>query len=162
MCFSTCLLLQGCSSVKKSLGIEREAPNEYDVTPSAQSLEMPPDFFYLPPPAPGMERPQEKAARQTQEEKILGAVQKKEATSAAQAYLLEMSGAQTQQDSIRAEVDTAARTEGGKKDKTIVESLGIVSSKPEGDAVNPFEEAERLQKEAVVEPPHHALSTPAR
>lgn len=153
ICLGTCLLLQGCSSVKKSLGIERDPPNEYDVTPSAQPLEMPPDFFHLPPPAPGMERPQERTARQTQEAKILGAAPKKEAASPGQAYLLEMSGAQPHQDSIRAEVDTAARTEGDKGEKTIVETLGLKKETPKGDALNPYEEEARLKEQQVSRSP---------
>ena len=153
LCLGTCLLLQGCSSVKKSLGIERDAPNEYDVTPSAQPLEMPPDFFHLPPPAPGMERPQERTARQTQEAKILGAAQQKEAASAGQQHLLEMSGATANQESIRSEIDTAARIEPDKGEKTIVESLGLKKSKPQGDAVNPYEEAARLKEQQVSRSP---------
>ena len=143
-----CLILQGCSSVKKTLGIERDPPNEYAVTPGAEPLEMPPDFFLLPPPVPGMERPQDRAARQSQEEKFLGSAQEKAALSAGQKHLLEMSGAEGNQDAIRYEMDTAARMEVN-KDQPIVEKLGLKKEKPKGDALNPYEEAARLKEQEI-------------
>lgn len=149
---SLTLILQGCSSVKKTLGIERDPPNEYAVTPSVQPLEMPPDFFCLPEPKPGMERPQDKVARDNQEEKFLGSTRKKESLSSGQKALLNMSGAQPNQEQIRSKVDTEARMEGG-KDKPIIEKLGIKPSKPKGDAVNPYEEALELQKQGVPQNP---------
>lgn len=138
-----CFVLQGCTSVKKTLGIETDAPNEYAVTPGA-ALEMPPDFFYLPTPVPGMERPQDRAAREMQEEKFLGSAKTKEALSAGQKHLLEMSGAEGNQDNIRPEIDREAHME-VQKDPTIIEKIGLKKEKPKGDVINPYEEAERLK-----------------
>lgn len=140
-----CLALQGCSSVKKTLGIDRDPPNEYVVTPSVQPLEMPPDFSCLPTPMPGVERPQDQAARNAQEEKILGSSREMASSSPGQAAVLDMCGAQANQDHIRHEIDTEAQME-HMKDKPIVEKLGIKKTKPKGDALNPYEEAARLEE----------------
>lgn len=144
----TSLFLQGCQSVKKTLGIDRDPPNEYAVTPSVQPLEMPPDFSCLPTPIPGVERPQDKAARQAQEAKFLGSTNNKEPLSAGQKALLDMSRAPSNQDDVRYMVDKEARME-KQEDKTIVEKLGIKSSKPKGDALNPYEEAAELEKKEI-------------
>lgn len=143
-----CLAVQGCSSVKKTLGMETDPPNEFAVTPGAAPLEMPPDFFYLPTPEPGMERPQDRAARETQAEKFLGAAKEKEALSAGQQNLLEMCDVQGNQDAVRTEIDTAARME-VKKPPTIIETLGLKKEKPKGDAVDPFEESKELEKQGI-------------
>ena len=142
------LVLQGCQSVKKTLGIDRDPPNEYAVTPSAQPLEMPPDFSCLPTPTPGVERPQDKAARQAQEAKFLGSTSNKEPLSAGQKALLDMSRAPSHQDDVRYMVDREARME-KQEDKTIVEKLGIKKSKPKGDALNPYEEAVEHEKQEI-------------
>lgn len=147
-----CFVLQGCGSVKKTLGIDRDPPKEYEVNPSVQPLEMPPDFSCLPTPMPGMERPQDRAARQTQEEKFLGATRVKEALSPGQKALLMQSGAQSNQEDIRYTVDKEARMEGN-KDKTVIEKLGIQKTKPKGDAVNPYEESLELKKRGVPQSP---------
>lgn len=142
-----CLVLQGCSSVKKTLGIDRDPPNEYAVTPSVQPLEMPPDFSCLPSPMPGLERPQDRAVRETQDKNFLGSSEVKESSSGQEA-LLNMCGVQGNQDNIRHEIDTAARIE-DKKAKPIVEKLGIKKTKPKGDALNPYDESLELKKQGV-------------
>ena len=43
------LMLGGCSDWKKNLGLEREMPNEYEVSPRQQQLEIPPSFDLKPP-----------------------------------------------------------------------------------------------------------------
>jgi len=152
-----CLALQGCTSVKKTLGFERDAPNEFAVTPGNAPLEMPPDFFYLPTPEPGMERPQDRAARQVQAEKFLGSAQEKEALSTGQQNLLEMCDVQGNQESVRSEIDTAARMEVN-KDSTIIEKLGITKEKPK-DIVNPHEEKARLKKQQLSSGRHQVVPT---
>lgn len=156
-----CLALQGCNSVKKTLGIDRDPPNEYAVTPSAQPLEMPPDFNCLPIPMPGIERPQDRAAREAQDKKFLGSSEVKESSSPGQAALLDMCGIQENQDHIRSEIDTEARIE-DKKAKPIVETLGIKKTTPKGDALNPYDESLELQKQGIPPNPntlHEAASS---
>jgi hypothetical protein len=150
------IMLQGCQSVKKTLGIDRDPPNEYAVTPSVQPLEMPPEFSCLPIPTPGVERPQDRAARQNQKEKFLGSGGNKEPLSTGQKALLQMSHAQPNQDDVRYAIDTEARME-KQEDKTIIQKLGIKKTKPKGDAVDPYEEAAELQKKGI--PPSPTVRT---
>jgi Protein of unknown function (DUF3035) len=137
------LVLQGCSSVKSTLGIDRPAPNEYVVTPCTHPLEMPPDFSCLPTPIPGAERPQDKVARQAQNEKFLGAPGTQGTVSPGQQAILDMSQAQPSQDNVRYQVDQEARMD-DKQDKTVLQQLGIQEEPPKGDVIDPYEEAEAL------------------
>ncbi|MBA3813295.1 MAG: DUF3035 domain-containing protein [Alphaproteobacteria bacterium] len=148
-----CLALQGCSSVKKTLGIDRDPPKEYAVDPSLQPLEMPPDFSCLPTPMPGVERPQDKTARQNQQEKILGSEGAKKSLSPGQKALLEMSQVKPNQEDVRYKVDTEARME-KTADKTIIQRLGIKKTKPKGDALDPYTEVEELQKKGISPSPN--------
>lgn len=144
-----CLLFSGCSSLKKTIGIDRDPPDEYRVTPSPQPLEMPPDFHVLPTPMPGAERPQDVAVRQTQEAQFLGApVVETQPLSPAQSAVLDMCGVEKGQENIRYEVDREARIE-GTKDKPILQRLGIQSEKPKGEAVDPYAESEELYKKGL-------------
>ena len=56
------LLLQGCTDLKRSIGLEKTSPDEFAVE-SRVPLTMPPDFE-LRPPQPGASRPQEKSSGQ--------------------------------------------------------------------------------------------------
>lgn len=62
LCTAGALLLQGCTDLKRSIGLEKTSPDEFAVE-SRAPLEMPPDFD-LRPPQPGAQRPQEKSADQ--------------------------------------------------------------------------------------------------
>ena len=55
------LVLSGCEAVRSISGLEKQAPDEFAVVTRAP-LSVPPDFG-LRPPAPGVERPQEKTVR---------------------------------------------------------------------------------------------------
>jgi len=44
-----CLMLGGCSDLKKNLGLTREMPNEFMVSPYQQQLEIPPSYDLKPP-----------------------------------------------------------------------------------------------------------------
>ena len=70
LCFAGALFTSGCSDLKKAMGLEKSAPDEFAVE-SRAPLTMPPDFN-LRPPQPGAARPQEKSpgqqARQTIEQ----------------------------------------------------------------------------------------------
>jgi Protein of unknown function (DUF3035) len=58
LCSGGVLLLQGCTDMKRAIGLERNPPDEFAVE-SRAPLEMPPDFD-LRPPQPGASRPQER------------------------------------------------------------------------------------------------------
>jgi Protein of unknown function (DUF3035) len=60
LCSAGALLLPGCTDLKRSIGLEKTAPDEFAVE-SRAPLEMPPDFD-LRPPQPGASRPQEKSS----------------------------------------------------------------------------------------------------
>ena len=60
LCSAGTLLISGCTDLKKAIGLEKSAPDEFAVE-SRAPLEMPPDFD-LRPPQPGASRPQEKSS----------------------------------------------------------------------------------------------------
>jgi Protein of unknown function (DUF3035) len=62
LCSTGALLLQGCTDLKKAIGLEKSSPDEFAVE-SRAPLEMPPDFD-LRPPQPGAARPQDKSSDQ--------------------------------------------------------------------------------------------------
>ena len=143
---SGCVFLHGCGSVKKTLGIDRDPPDEFEV-PSIQPLDMPPDFFALPAPKPGTPRPQDVSERTAKQEKLLGVSTHQGAVSPGQKALLEMAGAEEGQDEIREKIDTESRIESA-KGKPLLQKLGIKKAKPK-DVINPYEETLELQKKGV-------------
>ena len=60
LCSAGALSISGCTDLKKAIGLEKSAPDEFAVE-SRAPLEMPPDFD-LRPPQPGAPRPQEKSS----------------------------------------------------------------------------------------------------
>src|SRR5262252_10291077 len=60
LCSAGALSISGCTDLKKAIGLEKAAPDEFAVE-SRAPLEMPPDFD-LRPPQPGASRPQEKSS----------------------------------------------------------------------------------------------------
>ncbi len=145
---SGCLLLQGCNSVKKSLGIERDPPDEFSVTPSNQPLDMPPDFFCLPVPKPGMPRPQDVKGLHSTKEQFLGPSKTGASElTPGQKAVLEMAGVEEGQDTIAYELDKESRIESA-KGKPVLEQLGIKKAKSK-DVINPYEESLDLQKQGI-------------
>lgn len=145
---SGCFFLQGCSSVKKSLGIDRDPPDEFSVVPSIQPLDMPPDFFSLPIPQPGVARPQDVKAIRANTEKILGPAQVQSAATPGQKALLEIAGINETDHDIRQKVDGESKIVSA-QGKPILERLGIKSSSPKGSVVNPYEESLELEKQGI-------------
>ncbi len=145
---SACFWLQGCTSVKKTLGIERDPPDEFAVMPCTQPLDMPPDFFVLPKPQPGTPRPQDVKAMESKRKELFGSTKmestKTGGTSPGQTVLLEMAG--TPQADIREKIDKEYHQEASKKN-IVLETLGIKQSK--SDIIDPHAEAKRLTKEGV-------------
>lgn len=149
---SGCLLfLQGCQSMKKTLGMEREAPDEFAVTPCTQPLDMPPDFFALPVPQPGIPRPQEMKAMRSKQEKLFGVGTKPGTQSPSEKALLEKVGAEKAETGIRRQVDEESRIES--PDKTVLEKLGMKKSQPKGDIINAEEEVKTLEEKGIPQTP---------
>lgn len=151
------LLLHGCQSVKKTLGMDRPPPDEFAVTPSAQPLDMPPDFFALPIPQPGAPRPQDIRAQNAKREKLLGIPSNSGTSSPGQAAILEMCGSTAptnitpENEDIRKIIDTESRIEKA-KGKPILESLGIKKGNAK-ENLNPYEESLKLQEQGIPQKP---------
>ena len=145
---SGCFLLEGCNSVKKTLGIDRDPPDEFSVIPSNPVLEMPPEFFVLPTPQPGVARPQEVREMDARKAKLLGSsAVGKGAASPAQEALLEMAGAEKEKHDIRKEIDEESHIE-RVKGKPWLEQLGLQKSKTK-DVIDPYKETVELQKQGI-------------
>lgn len=146
------LLLEGCSSVRKTFGLERHAPDEFAVTPSEAPLDMPPDFFVLPTPTPGAPRPQDMTTSEKAFKDLTGkAAPRRSGMSSGESALLDLAGAEAGQDQVRLEVDNESRIED--MDETLLERLRV-KEKKRGKALNPYEESETLQKQGVPTSPY--------
>lgn len=143
---SMCFWLQGCTSVKKTLGIERDPPDEFAVMPCTQPLDMPPDFFVLPEPRPGTPRPQDVKTMEAKRKELFGVQAKPGAVSPGQTVLLEMAGAPNNQADIRTTIDAEDHRDAS-KENPILKTLGI--KRPRGDIIDPQEEAKELKKKGI-------------
>lgn len=142
------LVLCGCSNVKENLGLEKEAPDEFAVIRRAP-LEIP-EQLVLPPPRPGMPRPQENAPVQEAKAAIFGSGQNATTEkSAAENAILQKTGSNQTASDIRAAVDTDAERLKDANKPVAQKLLGIVGQggeEPSASVVNAEEEAERIQK----------------
>jgi hypothetical protein len=143
-------LLAGCGQdTARTLGLTRDAPDEFQVTTRAP-LSMPPSLGQLPPPRPGSTRPQERSARDQAETLLTGApAPRTAAPTPGEAALLAQTGAPVP-DSIRAQVDQeATRTEN--VNRTLVDrALFWRDPPPPGVPVDPAREAQRLRENAAL------------
>ena len=135
----------------RTLGLTRDAPDEFQVTTRAP-LSMPPSLGSLPAPRPGMARPQEVSARQQAESTLVPG----SATSAARGRqssgeqaLLGATGRNAPAD-IRNRVDEESlRLE--RTDRTIVDrALFWRETPPAGIPVDPARESQRLRENAAL------------
>lgn len=166
MCASV-LALSACSNAKEKLGLTRQAPDEFAVVKRAP-LAMPPDFS-LRPPAPGMARPQEMGEEAKAREVVFGreeAPQQAKATST-ESFVLQQTGGDAADPSIRQEVDREVGQEGEDK-RPVAERLlgwtGVVgNSDPDGaSVVDASAEAERLKKNVEEGKPVTEGETPVK
>lgn len=149
--FLTCsVLLQGCNSVKKTLGIDRDAPDEFSVSPSCQPLDMPPEFSVLPTPVPGQPRQQDMKGREATKEKIIGSTQGGRTLTPGQKSILEMAGAEGGKDHVRTEIDNESRIQKAQGKGPVLEQLGIIKkTENKEELINPHTEAVELQNKGV-------------
>lgn len=152
--FTACLLLCACGQgVKKTLGMERNMPDEFGVVERAP-LTLPPNYDLMPP-EPGAARPQEAAPVNTARGLILrsepNAPRAIAGVSSSENALLNKAGSQNADDNIRRELM-------GDKDinedpnRPVIEKLGLRSGNEKGKALNASEEAARLKKENIKSP----------
>jgi hypothetical protein len=146
------LTLAACGGdTARTLGLTRDAPDEFRVTTRAP-LSMPPALGSLPPPRPGMSRPQEVSARQQAESTLVpgsaSSVARGGPSSGEQA-LLGATG-RSAPAGIRNRVDEESlRLE--RTDRTIVDrALFWRDTPPAGIPVDPAREAQRLRENAAL------------
>jgi hypothetical protein len=145
------VVLSGCGDTKRQLGLEKQAPDEFQVV-SRAPLSSPPDYN-LRPPTPGSVRPQEGTTSDRAKAAMLGAgrrqVQPKlesEGRSSGEMALLQHAGAQDQTPGIRNLVneETLAIAE---REKTFTEKMMFWGKPAEsGEVIDATKEAQRLRQ----------------
>ena len=141
------LSVSGCGNIKNSLGLEKSAPDEFAVIKRAP-LEIP-AHLALPPPMPGMPRPQETSTIDAAQQAVLGHTESNTTTSSsAEAALLSKTGANNTPSDIRTQVNKET-DEMHDRNKPVAEKLfNIGGDRDESSAtvVDPVKELERIQK----------------
>ncbi|MBI4185253.1 MAG: DUF3035 domain-containing protein [Proteobacteria bacterium] len=158
------LLLGGCSAVKNTFSVERDAPDEFTVV-SRAPLSLPPEFN-LRPPRPGEPRPQEGSVRDEARQALFGAgaptarARADGRFSAGENAVLDLSGARNAEADIRQLVDreSLALADRG---RSFADRL-IFWQKPEppGMVVDPSKEAQRIRQNAALGRPLTEGETP--
>jgi hypothetical protein len=148
------VMLTGCSSgVMQTLGLQRNPPDEFQVT-TQPVLAMPPDLnaaaTALPAPTPGAPRPQDVAVPQQAEDAMIGgaALQGGAPSTAGDQSFLQQAGPPPPP-GIRHEIDALAARDA--KSRTLgnrINPFGISEAKPA--LVNATDERQRLQKNAAL------------
>jgi hypothetical protein len=155
------LALAGCSnSIQETIGLSRQAPDEFQVIAHAP-LELPPDFN-LRPPEPGAPRPQEGTAQDQAQLAILGEPVSGAPTeqSGGEMAFLQNAGAFGIDPNIRSEIDreTAEQIE---RDQSLVDRLVFWNEQePYGIIVDPVAESQRLKENAALGKPVTEGETP--
>lgn len=144
--FVAALSLSACENARDTLGLTRDAPDEFKVVKRAP-LSMPPGYNLMPP-QPGAPRPQEQATSETARQAVFGdnaATQPQEVSDAENALLRE-AGADIAQPNIRQIVDTEV-VERDDSQKPVAERLlGLGGGADnEGTVIDAKAEAERLR-----------------
>lgn len=141
------VLLGGCSNVRSSLGLDKAAPDEFAVIKRAP-LEIPSQVA-LPPPVPGMPRPQETSVLTQAEKAVLGEEKVfTQETSSAEDLLLQKTGADQANPNIRAQVnkETANLDERNEPVMKKLLKLGGGDAQNSATVVDAKKEYERIKK----------------
>lgn len=158
---TTALGLSACGQgVKKTLGLQRNVPDEFAVVERAP-LTLPPNYD-LAPPEPGAARPQESAPVNT----ARGLILRSEPTepkavaglSGAENALLNKAGTRQADPNIRSELQTGPDLNED-PNRPVIEKIGLRGSDEKGKALNATEEAARLKKQNIKSP--QPVATPA-
>ena len=144
------LALAGCgSSLSRTFGLTRDAPDEFTVTTRAP-LSMPPEFT-LRPPRPGAQRPQEQSTSRQAEEALVPesavAGQQTGALTPGQQSLVQAAGPAAP-GNVRSQVDEAALDT--PKPGFVDELLFWRSPPPPGIVIDPEKESQRLRENAAL------------
>lgn len=150
------LLLSACGdNTARTLGLVRDAPDEFQVTTRAP-LSMPPDMTALPTPRPGAPRPQERTARQQAETLLVPGLALDDPRrapgariSAGEVALLSRAGPDVPDDIRRRVDEESLRLD--RPDRTLADRLIFWREPPPpGVAVDPAREAQRLRENAAL------------
>lgn len=136
-----------CSGMKKTLGMEKSAPDEFAVVERAP-LTVPPNFNLMPP-QPGAKPRHEAHTSDTAQGLVLGSQSSapKAQRSASENALLSKAGPSDA--AIRKELDDNADED--MDDATVAQKIGISSGKS-GKALDPSTESKRLQGAKIKTP----------
>lgn len=145
-----CTLLASCGNVRNTLGLNKDAPDEFAVVTRAP-LEMPPTMA-LPTPRPGMPRPQEQAPSESARTTLTGykGPSQSETITEGENFILKKMAAEKTDPSIRMTIDRET-AELAEKNMPVVQKitgLGGKQSEPPASIVDAKAELERLKKNA--------------
>lgn len=147
----TTVMTTNCSNIRNSMGLEKEAPDEFAVITRAP-LEIPAHTI-LPPPTPGKQRPQEQTAIQSAQNAILGDNDTAAISSQSEGEraLLQKTGAQNAATDIRQTLDQES-DDIAKRERSVFKRLLGVADKNQKNAasvVDSKKEHERLQQNKI-------------
>lgn len=145
------LALAGCSDVRRSIGLDRQSPDEFTVV-SRAPLTLPPSMANLPKPRPGAARPQDATPTQIAAGAVFGGSSRGAAATAAgktagESSLIAQAGAKGGIDpNVRSKVDQET-TQLLIADKSWIDTL-LFWQTPEApfSVVDPAKEAQRLRE----------------
>lgn len=159
------IALGGCTETRQALGLNKQAPDEFQVVARAP-LSLPPDYS-LRPPAPGMPRPQEGTTRDQAETAVFGGYQQTASAADAPAgssqgevALLQSAGATGIDPDIRRLVDQETSSMVEQDEKFIDGLIFWRDPEPYGEVIDPVAEQQRLQENAALGKPVTEGETP--
>jgi hypothetical protein len=160
--FLSVLALSACESAQEQLGLNKKAPDEFQVLRRAP-LEMPPNYA-LRPPAPGSDRPQEQEMATQAAQAVFGgdAAPAQVSANSGEAFLLQQAGATSVDPNIRSKVDSESADFEDENEPVIDKLLGIGDDTPKASVVDPKKEAERLRQNAEAGKPVTEGETPSK
>ncbi|QCN96125.1 DUF3035 domain-containing protein [Azospirillum argentinense] len=146
------LALTGCSDVRRSIGLDRQSPDEFTVV-SRAPLTMPPSLARLPEPRPGAARPQDATSSAVAAASVFGGSSRTAATAAAAGHtagesaLIAQAGAKGGiEPGIRNKVDQET-TQLVVADKSWIDSLLFWQTQEQPyEVVDPKKENQRLRE----------------
>lgn len=154
--FALLSALAGCGpDTARTLGLTRDAPDEFQVTTRAP-LSMPPDMSNLPVPRPGASRPQERSARDQAEAALVPSLALENpraragtAPSGAESALVAQAGRAPGGDIRRRVDEESLRLE--RPDRSLTDRLMFWrEAPPAGIPVDPGRESRRLRENAAL------------
>jgi hypothetical protein len=150
------ILLSACGdNTARTLGLVRDAPDEFQVTTRAP-LSMPPDMTTLPTPRPGASRPQERSARTAAEQVLVPNLSLQDPrrapgaqTSVGETALLQSAGPEVSDDIRRRVDEESLRLD--QPSRSLADRLIFWREPPPpGTAVDAQRESQRLRENAAL------------